>query len=152
MLNKLQSIILLAIATIGGFKSTIAAQQTALAEKDATIRDLTAKLADEELDDDALRQAADDAIAARDAAESRTKELEAAIAAANESAERLAAEINEHPETPNVTPDFEVIPVPAPAEATEAAPGAEGATDPAEAPVPSESEAAPTVAGEDAAG
>lgn len=105
-------IIKAAIAAIFGFKATIQALKDEntelrrqLGEAPATIADLQAKLAAEELDDSVLESAANEAKARAEQAEERATTLDSKIAEAEAAATELAKALNEDPETPSVDPE-----------------------------------------------
>ena len=116
LMNKLVQIITDAIAFIFSQKEAnkqlreeLKAANDKLEAQAVTIETLQQQVADDNIDDAALEEAATTARADADAAKARLEELEASLVEADEKSAELAAAINENPETPNVDPEFNVV-------------------------------------------
>lgn len=93
-MKRLLDIIILAIATVAGYKNTISTQ----AEEIRRLNDENAKLAGDDAADKAAVQEAKD----------RAQAIEDAAAEANTKAEELATALEEHPNTPTVDANFAI--------------------------------------------
>lgn len=107
------SILELARKAIAALKAYFTSSAALKAENEQLRSDLAAAntaLANEELDDQGLIDARDAANAAKERAEARVAELEALEADALTARDELAAELNAHPDAPNVDEDLNEIP------------------------------------------
>ena len=118
-MNRLLVIITSAIATILGYKKTIAAltaENASLRESldlnASTIEDLRNQVAFESDDtqkEEALQELVTASRAVADEAKAKATELQAMLDEADQAASELAKVINEHPETPVIDDGFAVV-------------------------------------------
>ncbi len=114
-MQKLVAIIIQAIAVVFGLRTHVAelnaeneSLRAQIAADAAALKDLQDKIDQDQPIHDALKAAADAATARAETAEANAADLKAQEAEAISKADELAAAINEHEDTPNITADFRI--------------------------------------------